>query len=90
MLRGAAGDWTRADCARPDRGAQGGDDRRFCDFVRLFDFVSLLPLAGAWRGDLFPWDRVVRPVYFTILISHTVLAVVIVPLVLITLTRGLK
>jgi uncharacterized membrane protein YozB (DUF420 family) len=32
----------------------------------------------------------VRPVYFAILISHTVLAVVIVPLVLITLTRGLK
>ena len=31
-----------------------------------------------------------RPVYFTILISHTVLAVVIVPLVLITLTRGLR
>ncbi|MGA7686995.1 MAG: DUF420 domain-containing protein [Terriglobales bacterium] len=31
-----------------------------------------------------------RAVYFTILISHTTLAVVIVPLVLITLTRGLK
>ncbi|MGA9641455.1 MAG: DUF420 domain-containing protein [Terriglobales bacterium] len=31
-----------------------------------------------------------RPVYFTILISHTVLAVVIVPLVLITLSRGLR
>jgi uncharacterized membrane protein YozB (DUF420 family) len=31
-----------------------------------------------------------RVVYFTILLSHTTLAVVIVPLVLITLTRGLK
>ncbi|HVM94423.1 MAG TPA: DUF420 domain-containing protein [Terriglobales bacterium] len=31
-----------------------------------------------------------RPVYFTILLSHTILAVVIVPLVLITLTRGLR
>jgi uncharacterized membrane protein YozB (DUF420 family) len=31
-----------------------------------------------------------RVVYFTILVSHTTLAVVIVPLVLITLTRGLK
>jgi uncharacterized membrane protein YozB (DUF420 family) len=31
-----------------------------------------------------------RPLYFTILISHTVLAIVIVPLVLITLTRGLR
>jgi putative membrane protein len=31
-----------------------------------------------------------RPVYFAILISHTILAIVIVPLVLITLTRGLR
>ncbi len=31
-----------------------------------------------------------RLVYFTILISHTILAVVIVPLVLITLSRGLR
>ena len=36
--------------------------------------------AGGW----------VRPLYFTILISHTFLAVVIVPLVLITLRNGLK
>ena len=32
----------------------------------------------------------IRTVYFAILISHTVLAVLIVPLVLITLTRALK
>jgi len=31
-----------------------------------------------------------RPVYFTILISHTILAIVIVPMVLITLSRGLR
>jgi len=31
-----------------------------------------------------------RPLYFSILISHTILAIVIVPLVLITLTRGLR
>jgi putative membrane protein len=31
-----------------------------------------------------------RPIYLTILISHTILAVVIVPLVLITMSRGLK
>lgn len=36
--------------------------------------------AGGW----------VRPVYFVILITHTFLAVVIVPLVLITLRNGLK
>ena len=32
----------------------------------------------------------VRPLYFTILITHTILAVVIVPLVLVTLRNGLK
>lgn len=32
----------------------------------------------------------VRPVYFTILISHTILAATIVPMALITLTRALK
>jgi uncharacterized membrane protein YozB (DUF420 family) len=32
----------------------------------------------------------IRPVYFTILISHTILAVVIVPLAIITLNRALK
>jgi len=32
----------------------------------------------------------VRPVYFTILISHVILAMVIVPLVVITLTRALR
>lgn len=31
-----------------------------------------------------------RPVYFTILISHTILAAAIVPLVIITLTLGLR
>jgi uncharacterized membrane protein YozB (DUF420 family) len=32
----------------------------------------------------------VRTLYFTILISHTILAIVIVPMVLITLTRALR
>jgi uncharacterized membrane protein YozB (DUF420 family) len=31
-----------------------------------------------------------RPIYLTILISHTILAVVIVPLILMSLNRGLK
>jgi uncharacterized membrane protein YozB (DUF420 family) len=31
-----------------------------------------------------------RPVYFTILISHTILAATIVPLVVITLSRALR
>jgi len=32
----------------------------------------------------------IRPVYFTILISHTILAAAVVPMVLLTLRRGLK
>jgi uncharacterized membrane protein YozB (DUF420 family) len=31
-----------------------------------------------------------RPVYFSILVSHTILAALIVPFVLVTLTRGLR
>lgn len=42
-------------------------------------------------GDVrFEGQGAVRPVYFTILISHITLAAVIVPLVLITLTRALR
>ena len=32
----------------------------------------------------------IRPIYFAILLSHTILAAVVVPLALITLTRGLR
>ena len=32
----------------------------------------------------------IRPVYFAILLSHTILAAVVVPLALITVTRGLR
>jgi len=38
----------------------------------------------------FPGQGIARPIYFTILISHTFLAVVIVPLVGVTLTRALR
>lgn len=38
----------------------------------------------------FPGQGWIRPVYFTILLTHTVLAAVIVPLVLMSLSRGLK
>ena len=39
---------------------------------------------------LFQGQGWIRPVYFTILISHTILAVVIVPLIIITLRRALN
>ena len=38
----------------------------------------------------FTGEGVIRPIYFTILTSHTILAVVIGPFVVITLRRGLK
>jgi len=38
----------------------------------------------------FKGTGIVRPVYFTILISHTILAVVIVPMAIVTLARGLS
>lgn len=42
-------------------------------------------------GDvLFLGQGWARPVYFTILISHVILAIVIVPLAIITLSRGLR
>lgn len=58
--------------------------------------VSLLFLAsyltyhyyhGATR---FQGTGLARPIYFTILVSHTILAVVIVPLVIITFYRALR
>lgn len=43
--------------------------------------AGVLHFAGqGWR----------RPVYFTLLTSHTLLAVIIVPLILVSLSRGLK
>jgi putative membrane protein len=38
----------------------------------------------------FPGQGLVRPVYFVILITHVVLAAAVVPLALITATRGLR
>ncbi len=38
----------------------------------------------------FTGEGIVRPIYFTILTSHTILAVVIGPFVIVTLRRGLK
>ncbi len=43
--------------------------------------------VGSVRFQGTGWSR---PVYFTVLISHVILAVVIVPLVIVTLTRALR
>ncbi|HEX8889448.1 MAG TPA: DUF420 domain-containing protein [Pyrinomonadaceae bacterium] len=38
----------------------------------------------------FKGEGIIRPIYFFILITHTLLAIIIVPFVIITLRRGLK
>ncbi len=53
----------------------------------LVGYLVLRALAGMTRFSGVGW---VRPVYFTILTSHTILAAVIVPMVLLTLARALR
>jgi uncharacterized membrane protein YozB (DUF420 family) len=60
----------------------------FCTSV-LF-LISYLTYHAQVGSKHFPGQGGIRVVYFTILLTHTVLAVVIVPMVLITLARGLK
>jgi len=59
----------------------------FCSTVFLVLYLYFHAHAGVIRFSGQGW---VRPAYFTILISHSTLAIVIVPLVLITLSRGLR
>lgn len=56
-----------------------------CVFLTLYLYFHFH--AGVIRFGGQGW---IRPVYFTLLISHTILAAAIVPLVLITLTRALR
>jgi uncharacterized membrane protein YozB (DUF420 family) len=55
--------------------------------IFLMSYLTLRYYAGMTRFAGQGW---IRPVYFTILVSHTVLAVTIVPLALVTLSRALK
>jgi uncharacterized membrane protein YozB (DUF420 family) len=56
-------------------------------FLISYLYYHLVLRAGVTR---FQGQGIWRPVYFSILISHTFLAVVVVPFILITLYRGLK
>jgi len=58
-----------------------------CSSAFLGFYVYFHLHAGIVRFGGRGW---IRPVYFTLLLSHTVLAVVIVPLVLVTLSRALR
>ena len=53
----------------------------------LISYISYHLHHGSMR---FQGPGLIRPVYFAVLISHTILAVVIVPLVVKTLARGLR
>jgi len=58
-----------------------------CSAAFLVSYLVYHAQVGSVR---FTGQGPVRAVYFTVLISHTILAVVIVPLVLVTLSRALR
>jgi uncharacterized membrane protein YozB (DUF420 family) len=58
-----------------------------CSSVFLASYLYFHFHAGVIRFGGQGW---IRPVYFALLVSHTTLAIVIVPLVLITLSRALR
>ena len=61
--------------------------------VFLISYVlyhSLLAYHLGQGPTKFRGEGFIRPVYFVILITHTILAIVIVPLIIVTLRRGLK
>ena len=53
----------------------------------LISYLTYHYYHGATR---FAGQGIVRPVYFTILITHTILAVVIVPMIIVTLYRAAR
>lgn len=59
-------------------------------FVSTLFLISYLVYHAQVGSVRFPGQGWVRPVYFSVLLSHTVLAVTIVPLALATLSRALR
>ena len=58
-----------------------------CLFLTSYLYYHLVLRAGVTQ---FQGQGVSRPIYLSILISHTILAAVVVPFILITLARALK
>lgn len=56
-------------------------------FLISYLYYHLVLRAGVTH---FEGQGIARPLYFTLLISHTILAAVVVPFILITLARALK
>ncbi len=59
----------------------------FTSTVFLISYVTYHAHVGSVRFQHTGW---IRPVYFSILLTHTILAALIVPLVLVTLSRALQ
>jgi len=55
-----------------------------------FFLISYLTYHYHTGSNPFQGDGWIRPVYFTILISHTLLAILVLPMVIVTAFRGLK
>jgi uncharacterized membrane protein YozB (DUF420 family) len=58
-----------------------------CSAIFLVNYVVYHVRHGVIR---FAGQGLIRPVYFTILISHTILAIAIVPLVIVTVIRAFR
>jgi uncharacterized membrane protein YozB (DUF420 family) len=61
--------------------------------IFLVSYVLYHSLLAYYLGQgptKFRGEGFIRPVYFVILITHTILAIVIVPFIIVTLRRGLK
>jgi len=58
-----------------------------CSSVFLFSYVYYHAHVGVVRFTGQGW---IRPVYFTLLTTHTILAITILPLAILTLTRALQ
>ena len=61
--------------------------------VFLVSYVLYHSLLAYYLGQgptRFKGEGLIRPVYFAILITHTILAIAVVPFILITLIRGLR
>jgi uncharacterized membrane protein YozB (DUF420 family) len=58
-----------------------------CSVLFLVGYLTYHFQVGTTR---YQGEGVLRPIYFTVLLTHTVLAVAIVPMVIITLIRALR
>lgn len=58
--------------------------------VSVLFLISYLTYHAHHGATPFPGQGIVRPIYFTILFTHTVLAAVIVPFVIVTVRRAMR